>query len=172
MRIFGGHRNPSISKSSQARKRKWGRCRCAQYGIESLEPRVFLSSVTLGQTITGTITAADQVSQYTYVGQANQIARIDVADTGSGAWAPIVALVSPTETTMTAGGGGEFQSTLATSGTYLIDVHDQNLKATGEYSFSLEGISPANPSAMALGFGQVKSGSITQAAQVNEYTFI
>ena len=126
--------------------------------------------------ISGSIDAAAETDQFTFSGEAGDVVSITVADTGgefvtTGADARVF-LFSPTGAQLGLfDANSERVFTLPESGTYAIEVKANNLVSTGSYNLNLECLVPPSPDAVALGCGDLVSGSIDAAAEVDVFHF-
>jgi len=113
--------------------------------------------INLGQTLAGTISTAGQRNSYTFSASANDGITIRARKT-SGTLTPYIELYSPGGTLIT-GAASQVDRILIETGTFRIDIRDQNNTNTGNYLLYLERMnSPCN--ATPITCGQVLTGSI------------
>ncbi|HSU31471.1 MAG TPA: hypothetical protein VLJ11_09560 [Bryobacteraceae bacterium] len=127
------------------------------------------TALTCGQVVSGDISAAGQVDQYTYTAQAGAMITLTLANTGgfsgSSAYAQII---DPSGTVVKPYvAAGQQQVSLAAAGDYVIQVVGANFTATGTYNLGVQCLK----SAAALTCGGIASGNISKAAQVDVYTY-
>ena len=134
------------------------------------------ASLSCGDLVSGSIDAAGETDQFTFSAEAGDVVSITVSDTDgefvtTGADARVF-LFSPTGVQL-----GLFDAdseqvfTLPDSGTYTIEVRANNLVSTGSYNLNLECLVPPSPDAVALGCGDLVSGSIDAPAEVDVFHF-
>src|SRR4030067_926142 len=110
-----------------------------------------------GQTLSGSITAAGQRNSYTFSASANDGITIRAQKT-SGTLTPYLELYGPSGALIT-GAANQGDRILTETGTYRIDIKDQNNTNTGNYLLFWQRMNnPCN--ATPLTCGQVVSGSI------------
>ncbi len=127
--------------------------------------------ITLGQVKTGSLAVA-QVDSYTFTGAVGNIVRVAVGGIYDGWQNPVADLIAPGGAVV--GSVNEFTQssfTLTATGTYIVQVHDENYAETLAYSVGLEGVKPVSTDAVAIGRGSVHTGTTTTGAQVDEVTF-
>ncbi len=124
-----------------------------------------------GQTLAGTISTAGQRNSYTFSASANDGITIRARKT-SGTLTPYIELYNPGGTLIT-GAASQVDRILTETGTYRIDVRDQNNTNTGNYLLYLERMNnPGNATPIIC--GQVLTGSIgtsTDPSPWKAYTF-
>ena len=133
-----------------------------------------LPLITCGELVSGTISAAAQVNEYAFAGQAGNLINLTIGETSgfAGSIDARLTLTAPSGAVVTVfDSNGQQKVTLAETGTFTIQVNANNLISTGSYNFSLDCIHPPNPSAVAMSYGDLESGTIATAAQVDLYTF-
>lgn len=127
-----------------------------------------------GSLVSGTISAAGQVDQYTYAAEAGQIVTLTLAGFNSGYPyynAATATLYNPSGSAQkTFGANNQEQISLASTGTYLIQVYASDYSSTGNYSLGLDCRKPIQPS-MPLSCGELPNGNIAASAQVDQYTY-
>lgn len=127
--------------------------------------------INLGQTLAGTISTAGQRNSYTFSASANDGITIRARKT-SGTLTPYIELYSPGGTLIT-GAASQVDRILTETGTFRIDIRDQNNTNTGNYLLYLERMNnPGN--ATPITCGQVLTGSIgisTDPPPWKAYTF-
>jgi hypothetical protein len=132
-------------------------------------------SMTCGDIMSGSIMAVGQVDQYRFAGMANSIVTLTLADTGGFPFGTTVAsakVFAPSGTLVVGfNANGQQQLTLAETGTYVVQVQAGNLVTTGTYNLGLQCRSPVVQTSTAMSCGSLPHGSITAAAQVDQYTF-
>ncbi|HLJ17180.1 MAG TPA: PKD domain-containing protein, partial [Bryobacteraceae bacterium] len=131
-------------------------------------------SMTCGDIMSGSITAAGQVDRYTFTGTANGIVTLTLADTGGFGFGidAVANVFAPSGKPVVGfGANGQQQLTLAETGTYVVQVQANNLASTGTYNLGLVCRSPMVQPSTGMSCGSLPQGSITAAAQVNQYTF-
>ena len=132
-----------------------------------------IAALSCGALPQGTITAAAQVNQYTFDGQAGRIVTMTLTDTADFTFtSAAVTLFAPSGASVVSFlANSQRQITLPETGTYLMQVMAGNLAGTGTYNLGLVCRNPASPVIAALSCGALPQGTITAAAQVNQYTF-
>jgi len=110
-----------------------------------------------GQTLAGTISAAAEKDSYTFTASANDGITIRARKT-SGTVTPYIELYGPSGALIT-GAASKIDRTLTQTGTYRIDIRDQNNTNTGDYLLYWERMNnPCN--ATPISCAQVLTGSI------------
>jgi len=129
--------------------------------------------INCGQTLSGSITAADQINFYTFTAAANDVVTIRTRKV-SGSFTTVFDLYSPSGTQILSGAAStNWTQTLTAAGTYKILMRDSGNANTGDYLLYLEKTnSPCN--AAPITCGQVLTGSIgtsTDPPPWKAYTF-
>jgi len=130
------------------------------------------STISCGQPITGSLSAAAQLNVYTFTGNVGDKITLRLAVT-AGSFYALLELYSPTGTNV--GYSSSYytpsvNATLSAAGIYTVIVSDGNRSATGNYSLVWQKLNgPCNPSTISC--GQPITGSLSAAAQLNVYTF-
>ena len=116
------------------------------------------------------ITAASQVDQITFTGQANERKTLTLT---SGSFTATATVFSPTGTVVIIfNANSQQQLILPETGTYVIQIRASNLVSTGTYHIGLECLLPS-PMEPNLACGTLLSNrEIIAAAQVDQITFI
>jgi hypothetical protein len=135
--------------------------------------------ITFGQTLTGTIGSAAQVNSYSFSANAGDIVDVTVTATSGSLSPEIQLLISngtqvPGSPVKTSGNTVELNpATLpaSPSGVYTIEVSDSYATYTGNYAIYLQRQDDPGGT-VPLPFGQTQTGTISQAAQSNTYTFL
>ena len=132
-----------------------------------------VTSISFGQTLSGTINAAAQMDDYTFSASANDNVVFRVSKT-SGTLYPGIRLRGPDGTNLKEIRGpttAEISYKLPSSGMYIISTYDGwDGTRTGGYTLHLQRVN--NPgSATPISFGQTLSNNINAAAQMDAYTF-
>ena len=120
------------------------------------------------------ISAAAQVDQFTFVGQANERKTLTLAASGFPTFVTATATVySPTAAVVkTFDANSQQQLTLPESGAYVVQVRASNFVSTGSYSLGLECLLPTSPVDATMACGTLLSSRpISAAAQVDQITF-
>jgi PKD domain/Beta-propeller repeat len=133
---------------------------------------------TCGSLTSGTISAAGEVDEFSFSGQAGQIISLALASTGGFTSLPAsrsaeLTLVSPTGVllgTLVSNSQSTFE--LPANGVYVVRVAARNRRTRGSYNVNLECLIPAfSPPAIPLSCGDHRSGTISAPGQVDLYTF-
>src|SRR5947209_15533627 len=121
----------------------------------------------------GSITAAAQVNQYTFSGQANENVTLTLARTGGfGSSFAFAGVFAPSGKSVVGfNANGQQQLTLTETGIYVVKVESSNFADAGQYNLGLVCRAPQVQPSTAMSCGSLPQGSITAAAQVNQYTF-
>jgi uncharacterized protein (TIGR03437 family) len=143
-------------------------------GLECLLPTSPVDvTLACGGLVSRPLSAAAQVDQLTFAGQANQ--RVTLTLTGSdfpfGATATATVFSPAAVALVTFDANSQRQLSLTETGTYVIQVRANNLVSTGAYSLGLECLLPTSPVDATLACGGLLSRSINAAAQVDQFTF-
>jgi uncharacterized protein (TIGR03437 family) len=122
------------------------------------------ATLSCGALVAGTISAAGEVDQFTFNGQANEKKMLTLAESGFPAGVSATATVfSPkAAVVVTFNANSQQQLTLAESGTYLIQVRASNFASTGSYSLGLQCL-PALVNAASYSAIELASESIATA---------
>ena len=126
-----------------------------------------------GLLLTGTISAAAEVDQFTFSGQANQRVTLTLTSALSSGWPASAILFSPSlAEVIRFNANSQQQLTLPETGTYVIQMRANNLLATGNYTIGMECLQPLNPVDATLSCGTLLSGqTIESAAEVDQISF-
>jgi len=121
-----------------------------------------------GQTLAGSISAAAEKDSFTFTALANDGITIRARKT-SGNLTPYLELYAPSGSLITSA-ANKIDRVLTVTGTYRIDVRDQNNTSTGDYVLLWQRMSnPCN--AVAVDCGQVVTGSIGTSADPPPWRF-
>jgi FG-GAP-like repeat/Viral BACON domain len=127
------------------------------------------SSISCGQTLSGTISSPSQIDTYTFSANANEIVSIAIAST-SGTLCARADLYSPTGVFIDfTPCNSHSLFTLSATGTYTIQVYDTGLNDTGTYNVNLQFVT--GRCAIPIGCGMTLTGTIAVAGQQAVYTF-
>jgi tricorn protease-like protein len=132
------------------------------------------SALTLGTTVTGDIAGAAEIDSYTFSGNAGEVVTVVLGEVSgfnpdnlyAELFAPSGAAYPNPFTT-----SSEPEFTLAETGTHTLQILAFALTGTGDYAFSVEGVSPPSGDAVAMNVGDVVAGTIAAVAEVDEFTF-
>jgi hypothetical protein len=141
--------------------------------LAAAAPSQYRDAISYGQTLTGSLSVAGELDTYTFSASAGDVIVIRMAEL-TNALEPQLVLYSP---------GGSvlenewsytmielFEVTLATTGTYSVVARDNGNDDTGDYSIHLQCLN--NPAgASGITYSQTLSGSLTQAAETDAFTF-
>lgn len=144
-------------------------------GIESTKPHSpNPSALPKGLIVSASISRNLEKDQWTF--QGNKFDKLELAFTSRATqsgyvtmarlFAPSGALVT---TLFSSGSPMDSQLTLEETGTYTLQISDNNYTETGSYTIGLEGISPISPGNIVLPLGSVLSGSINSALDKVQY---
>ncbi len=133
----------------------------------------------LGELKNGSLDVMGEVDEYTFTATAGNIVTLSLSETHLGSRATIYAptgekvklysaLLGNRVTEVTA--GHKVVSEPLQSGTYVIQVFDDNYADIGDYQLSLEGLVPASADAVLLTPGEFKTGDIVPG-EVDAYKF-
>jgi len=145
--------------------------------VASLCPAAWATSLTLGQTSTGTISSPAQTDRYTFAGNSGDEAVFTVYANG---YSPTIQLIGVDGTILGSAQGGNCNSIYTTtemgplqlpsSGTYTVLVSACNSTSTGSYTLFAQRTDNA-VGVTAATFGLTEGGTIAAATQSNAYTF-
>ena len=136
------------------------------------------TTITCGQTVTGTTTNKGEVVTYSYTGTAGQnLSFVLAAGINASDWmvADVYDPAGHGLMTLDGGSGGVGHATnvvLAASGTYLIQVHENYYRATGTYNLTIQSFTEGGCDATSIACGQTVSRATTNEAQVVAYSYI
>jgi uncharacterized protein (TIGR03437 family) len=130
-------------------------------------------TLSCGALVAGAISAAGEVDQFTFNGQANEKKMLTLAESGFPAGVSATATVfSPTAVVVvTFSANGQRLLTLPETGAYVVQVRASNFASTGSYGIGLECSLPTSPVDQALVCGSLFAGSINALAKVDQFTF-
>jgi YD repeat-containing protein len=121
-----------------------------------------------GQTVTGSISAAAEIDEFTFAGTIGDKITIRFART-NGTFLPYVELLNSSGTQITSSNSGLIDATLSATETLKIAIRDNDTTNTGDYSLSIQCVN--NPTGgAALAFGQTVTGNIDSFAKIITYT--
>ena len=128
-----------------------------------------------GDIVSGNITSASQVDQYVYSGTAGGVVTLTLSETSGffpdgGVVAEAVLYDPNGKSILTFYANSQQQVTFSQTGNYHVQVFASNLVYTGTYNLGVVCRNPLMPSS-ALSCGGIANGSISQAAQVDQYTY-
>lgn len=116
--------------------------------------------INCGQTLSGSISVAEEIDSYSFYGSADDVVAIRAMKT-SGSLFPYLELYSPGGNLLQGGGPSlGYNTVLTESGTYRIDVKDLDNTDTGNYVLLLEKVNAPCNVVGEVSCGQVVSGSI------------
>jgi hypothetical protein len=126
-----------------------------------------------GSLLSGTISAAAEVDQLTFSGQAGQRVTLTLVLTdGFFARTATATVFSPTRVEVIRfNANSQQQLTLGETGTYIIQIRASDLVATGSYNIGLECLQPLAPIDATLGCGALLSGTLETPGEVDQITF-
>jgi len=133
----------------------------------------------LDQVQTGNIAAATQSNSYTFSANANDVFNFTVVTTSStkGTLWPCIQVYNSAGAPVANGGScpggtnvGLNGLTITSAGTYSVIIKDYNNTNTGNYNIFLQR-TDGPPNAITLPYDTVTAGTISAAAQTNNYTF-
>jgi uncharacterized protein YfaP (DUF2135 family) len=139
------------------------------------------SNLPFGKTETGTISAAAQSHTYTFSANANDVVDFTVV-AASGSLSPKIRVYSPTGALVASASdnidgdcvGGSITElntvTLPSTGKFTVLIGDCSDTNSGEYDIYAQRTNKPS-GALNLPFGETESGTISEAAQSNSYTF-
>ncbi len=141
----------------------------------SMKVAAATGALSCGSLISGDISTAGQVDEYTYNAIGGGIITLTLADTGGfnpyGGVVASATLYDPNgNSVLSFNANSQRQVTLAQTGTYTIEVYASNLASTGTYNLGLvceNPLQPVNP----LSCGGIANGTIAAAAQVDQYSY-
>jgi hypothetical protein len=130
-------------------------------------------TINFGETVTGAISSPGQTDTYTFSANQGDRILIGITNTSGDLW-PEIRLYDPGSNlldTESSPSHAEMTATLPASGTYTILVSDGfNETQTGVYNLFLQRLNnPVN--ANSISFGEISSGSISKAAEMDAFTF-
>jgi hypothetical protein len=146
-------------------------------GLVCRNPLQPVNALSCGGIANGNISAAAQVDQYSYTGQAGGIITLTLADTSG--FSPgypnyveaYATLFDPTgKAILNFAANSQQQVTLALTGIYVIQVYANNLAWGGTYNLGLVCRNPVQ-SMNVLSCGGIASGTIAASAQVDQYSY-
>jgi hypothetical protein len=135
------------------------------------------TTLTAGNTVTGTIGSAAQVDVYTFTATAGDVVDLTMTRT-SGSLAPKIRLYNPMGTLVSTANPGNCNGAntemntvlLSDSGTYTVDVSDCSSTNSGSYALYFQ-FTNSPGGAIGFSFGGTVAGTIAMAAQSDTYTF-
>lgn len=134
-----------------------------------------VTALSCGSLETGNIAAASQVDQYSYAGQAGAVITLTLSGFNSGYpnhAVPTATVYDPTgANVLNFNANSQQQFTLATSGTYVIQIYSTDLVDTGWYNLDLDCRSPLAPY-NSLSCGALVASKLADAAQVDQYAYM
>jgi hypothetical protein len=126
-----------------------------------------------GGIVKGTIDAPIDVKQFTFDGQAGDIITLAMTSTAThGGFVADANVFAPSGTDIdnfTA--TGQRYLTLQETGTYMVQMHDNNYADEGAFTIGLEGIAPISPGSKPLLPGGIVKGTIDAPIDVKQFTF-
>jgi hypothetical protein len=176
--VAGGQRVFTLAKSGTyvVQVHDYGYSHTGSYtvGLEGLKPiSPDAKPLSKGGIVSGSINSAIAVDQWTFTGNAGD--QFDLNATALATQSGFSArfdLIDPDGVSVdTFVAGHRPLAPLSKSGTYLVQVHDYGYSHTGTYTIGLEGRKPVSPDALALPADVTKSGSISSAIDVDDFTF-
>lgn len=145
-------------------------------GLEGISP-VSSEPIVLkkGEIVTGKTTAAIDKKQYVFWGAAGQTVNLAIADESSAAgYRAFAELFSPKGVSIrkfwTRSSTADQRFTLSARGNYMLQISDDDLRQTGTFRVSLDGISPPNATATNLAKGSTLTRSLTDPLQRQQFT--
>jgi hypothetical protein len=141
-------------------------------GLESLKPASpGAGALVRGGIVSGTIGDAIQKDQWTFSGLKGDVIELmstsTALDSGFAAYTDVYAPSGAHVTGFWA--GGNVRLVLPESGTYVVQIRDDNYTQTGFYTIGLEGLRPASPDAVSLAPNATVSGTIGDAIQKDQW---
>ncbi|MFN7947679.1 MAG: hypothetical protein U0Z53_20180 [Blastocatellia bacterium] len=135
--------------------------------------RVSPALLSCGSLRAGAISAAAQVDQLTFSGQASERVTLTLTASGFPLGATATAtIISPTAPPVSFNANSQQQLTLSESGVYVIQIRASNLVSTGSYSIGQECLLPTSPVDATLTCGALlPDRPINAAGQVDQLTF-
>ncbi len=129
------------------------------------------SALTLGTTVTGTITNPGDSATYTFTGTAGQ--RLYYDGLASAGYYLFAELTNPFGTNLFdySSSDDEGPYTLTYSGTYTLTIYSAGDRATGSYGFTLYDTSTAPSITLTPGSGTTESGTLATGLSTNLYQF-
>jgi DUF971 family protein len=144
-------------------------------GLEGLKP-ISLNPVALvkGGIATGSILTAVEKDQFTFSAKPGE--RYEIITTST---AKIAGFTAYTEVFAPSGnriahfwpGTNVVLHDFRETGSYMVQVRDDNYTQTGTYTIGLEGLKPISPGPVALAKGGIATGSILTAVEKDQFTF-
>lgn len=143
-------------------------------GLEGLAPiSPGAAALVKGGIVSGSIDARTEKDQLTFVGTAGERIELITTSTPSrSGFAAYTDIYAPSGTRV----GGFWANdnvvlTLAETGTYMLQVRDDNLAETGGYTVGFEGMLPISPNPSPAVKGGIVSGAIELRTEKDQWTF-
>lgn len=127
-----------------------------------------------GGIVGGTIATPLEKDQLTFTGsRGDQIALLVSSTDTSGGFRAAVELISPSGNRVDFfyDSSGIRKHRLSESGTFLIQISDDHMSHTGEYSLAWEGLVPYSPNPTSVASGGITFGSIDTPLEQDQFTF-
>lgn len=143
-------------------------------GLEGLKPiSPSPSQLVKGGIASGTVSARTEKDQWTFTGEVGQ--RIELITTSTATQSGFTAYIDVYAPSGTRVAGSwpnnNVVLNLEESGTYMIQVRDDNYAETGNYTIGFEGLLPISPAPGSLVKGGLVSGSIDARTEKDQLTF-
>lgn len=148
--------------------------------LEGIQPpSLDAQAITLGELKTAGLDVMGEVDEYTFTATAGNVVTLSLSESHLGSRATLFSPAGDEVKLYSASTGNRVSQVAAGSkvlseplqaGKYVIQVHDNNYTAVGNYQLSLEGLVPASADAVALTPGETKTGDIG-AGEVDAYKF-
>jgi methionine-rich copper-binding protein CopC len=142
-------------------------------------PSLDAQAITLGERKTARLDVVGEVDEYTFTATAGNLVTLSLSESHPGSRATLFSPAGDEVKLYSASTGNRVSQVTAgnkvlsealEAGTYVIQVHDNNYTAIGDYQLSLEGLVPASADAVAITSGETKTGDIA-AGEVDAYKF-
>jgi len=143
-------------------------------GLEGLKPiSPAPSAVVKGGIVSGDITARTEKDQWAFTGNAgDRIQLITTSTATQSGFSAFTDLYAPSGTRVTGfWAGNNVELTLPETGTYMLQVRDDNYVETGKYTIGFEGLKPLSPGSTSLVKGGIVSGTIALRTEKDQWTF-
>jgi methionine-rich copper-binding protein CopC len=133
-------------------------------------------SLNYGDVVSGEISAAGETDLYNFVGTTGDRILLTLVDTSGGLYTSgnysQIYLYSPTGAYIGhVNATSHTAFTLTETGIYSVSIRASDLRTTGGYSIGLERLTPPTPVDATMQYGDILPESLTQAAEVDQFTF-
>ncbi len=146
-------------------------------GLEKVNPASPNPLATvMGGIVNQQISQSLEKDQFTFQGSAGEVVQLVLTRTGSinanfKPYIKVYGLANNGTPLRSFWYDQDVQFTLPKTGTYLIQVQDDNLRETGTYKIGLEKVNPASPNPISLVTGGIVEQAVSQSLEKDQFTF-